>query len=78
MNCSDETYDVKLYKVVVFIPDLNNDYANPEEVIEDIERHIDFSVAFLEEATDIEWTDDIDINKRTANRDTFESKFERK
>jgi len=65
----------KLYKVVVFVPDLNNDFDNIASLMGKISWHIDFAKVFPEGEVEIEWDDDIDINQRGASRADYEAYF---
>lgn len=65
----------KLYKVEMYILDLNDMYDNMDEVIESTERKscADF-IPFNIQEVEFEWDDDIDLNHKN-DIDTFRNYF---
>lgn len=53
----------KLYKIEMYILDINEQYDNVEDIIIDCENNIDvYFNCFNVEEKNIDWHDDIDIN----------------
>lgn len=66
---------VKMYKMVVYVTDLNYLHKDAKNVVEDIEREIDFATVFPKGVVEIEWEDEIDINQIGAVQEQYERYF---
>ncbi|MDF2879573.1 MAG: hypothetical protein K0R54_130 [Clostridiaceae bacterium] len=57
----------KLYKVEMYVLDINENYHSLGGIIEDAENSIEVDfIPFNVQETEIEWDDDIDLNKRNV------------
>jgi len=68
----------RIFKAEIYIVDSNDMLRDIDELEDIINENIDgFAVLFKEQDNEIEWYDDIDLNKlkNLDNRDVFENYF---
>ena len=66
----------KLYKVEMYILDVNEDYKDLEEILHMTEYKCDASfIPFEVQQIDIEWDDEIDINQSGEPAQTYRKYF---
>jgi len=67
----------KIYKVEMYICDINDDYTDVEEIINDIENSNNAVFnCFNIKTVDLDWHDDIDINHSDCDVETYRKYFE--
>ena len=67
----------KLYKVEMYILDVNENYSTLEDAVSDMELTSDLNLnCFNEKVVDIEWEDNIDINFWSCSVENFRKYFE--
>jgi len=68
----------KLYKVEMYVYDVNDEFYNMKEIIGDIEMRLDsiYIHAFHVEEREFEWEDDLAINMYMAKEEDFKAYFE--
>lgn len=67
----------KLYKVEMYVLDINEDYHSFDDMMNDVENSIEASFTpFNVQESDIEWDDDIDLNKVDAPLKVYRDYFE--
>jgi len=65
----------KLYKVEMYVLDVNDMYNDLDEIIEDAERRSEFNLKpFNAQSVEFEWDDDIDLNHKD-DIDTYRNYF---
>lgn len=68
----------KVYKVEMYITDVNEEFHNTYHIrpyIEDWHRWVATKVANIQESVEFEWEDDLKINKVDASIEDFEEYF---
>lgn len=66
-----------LYKMEMYILDINDHYGDCEHLIDRLESRSEAYLSpFNIESVDIEWDDDIDINDTEATVETYRKYFE--
>lgn len=69
----------KLYKVEMYVLDVNEQYQDLDEIIDMAEMKLDAHFnPFNIQMTEIEWEDDIDINHFGCTVDTYRKYFDSK
>lgn len=67
----------KLYKVEMYVLDINDMYHNLDEIIDDAERRVEANFTpFNVQEVEFEWDDDIDLNYVDTSIDTYRKYFE--
>jgi hypothetical protein len=77
-DCAEEP-KAKIYKMEMYILDINNSYEDIDEIIVESERgarEANFHPFNVEEV-EVEWTDDIDLNFSSATEETYRKYFPR-
>ena len=68
----------KLYKVEMYILDVNEDYSNLEDAVSDMGLTSDLNLnCFNVKEVDIEWHDNIDLNFYNCSVENFRKYFEK-
>lgn len=69
----------KIYKLELYITDYNQCYYNKDQLLVDIERHLDEVMVdcFNSIESKIDWHDDIDLNYSNKTKEMFEIYFNR-
>jgi aspartyl/asparaginyl-tRNA synthetase len=67
----------KVYKAEIYIVDVDNEFRNFDDILNEMERTVDFSIsAFnVKESDEIDWYDEIDLNKTNCTKETFDKYF---
>ena len=66
----------KLYKMEMYILDINEDHSDLEEIICSIESSVDVNfITFNEKQVDVEWDDNLKINMYDATEKDFKEYF---
>lgn len=69
----------KLHKAEIYMLDVNEMYNSLEEIIGAFDWHID-DINFHSydgQSVEIEWDDDIDLNRNDCKRETYEKYFKK-
>lgn len=65
----------KIYKAEIYVLDINDAYY-PDEIFEEMERYTELiAIPFNVQSRDIEWHDDIDINKHGCTKEQYMAYF---
>lgn len=73
----------KLYKLEVYVTDMNDTFIDGEDVVDSIEMYLGdrFGASVhkikVEETKEFEWDDDLRINYRDATTEDFDKQFEK-
>lgn len=70
-------YMAKLYKFTGYLLDINEVYSSPKDIIEDISPDVGLSLHDIQEV-DVDWDDDIDLNRGNCTREEKEKYFKNK
>lgn len=68
----------KLYKATVYVLDVNECYSDLDEIFCEAERGAEDAnfICFEHKGIEIEWDDDININKWNASKEDYDLYFE--